>query len=300
VVAFAFAGSFAASRLAESVGGGINGWVLPKPLQDFAKKYGAKVFEQKFSPKARNKKPSLITRREILVLAVSVLFTGFVMSFVGVNGYSNILDISKFTVAFGLALVSAFIIQAVSLLSDALCSYKAKPQKELKLWNLGTVMWFLSGIVAKVPFSSPSVSKSIGDAKYKVKQQKKIASLNVVVKVLAVLSLLLLFASLNAFGVLPEVGNYGLVTVMISFTAMVTPIAPLSGKDIYRYKKKTSLALVAFSILLLFLQFENTLTFWSYTIIGLAALALLPWAVWRLWSEKTRINQSYVSLWFEH
>jgi hypothetical protein len=271
---------------------------LPKALKDFLKKYAGKKFEDLFNSASRKRKSALITPKEVAVLISGVLIIALINAFVSVEGYPGILDFGAFGSAFMFALISAFIVQAVSFSADIVTSLGSWTQKELKFWNIGSLTYFVSGVFAMVPFSSPSISKTLGATSNKLKQEKKIRALNAVTKALIILSLTIPFSLMATTNALAKVGTTGLLTTVVMFCCALMPIPPLGGRDILSFKKKTSFALAIASVALLVLAYLGVISYWSFLIMGVAAVVALPIMLRKVSAEKAKIKQIYVSLWF--
>ena len=156
---------------------------LPKPLQSVLKKFAEKKLEALFKKKKiENRKNSLISKRELSALFTTIVAMSFVMGFVMANGLPNVLNPLTFLRFFTGALLSVFITQTVSFFLEIYFSHRSKIQKEVTLWSLGSVLYFLSGLALKFPFSSPMKTKTIGSYKYLLSTQKKVNALTAVTK----------------------------------------------------------------------------------------------------------------------
>ena len=247
---------------------------------------------------ARFGKEALITEKEIAVLATTILFTGLVMGYVLANGVPNVLNPVVFLEFFFSGLISACIFHSTAFFSDIYCSMDSKVQEELNLSKIGTIMFFVSGLL-KFPFSSSSFTKACGAIRYEIMQQKKINALSTVFRTLILLLLTIPFAFMSISNSSELIGSEGLLIVLTLLCVSLMPISPLPGKEIHAYRKKTSVVSVSLIIILLLLNYFNFLTFWSYILIGAISASLLPIITIKLKSEKTKIKQVYVDLWFK-
>jgi len=249
---------------------------------------------------AKFKKTALITKKEIAVLATTILFTGLILDYIFLDGVPNVLNPSLFVEFFFFGLMSACIVQFTSFFSDVYCSMDSKVQKELKLWTIGGIMYFASGIL-KFPFSSISVTKTSGSTKYETIEQKQFNATATVVRIL-MLSLLAIpfaFMSISNIDGLVVVGSAGVLTVLIILCVSLIPISPLPGKDIFEYKEKLSITFVILLVVLLILYYLGFLTFWSYITLGVTSAVLLPFMIIKLKSERAKLKQVHIDLWFK-
>jgi len=273
---------------------------LPKPLQSVLKKFAEKKLEAVFrKKKIEKRKTSLISRHELSALFTTIVAMSFVMGFVMANGLPNVLNPLTFLRFFAGALLSVFITQTVSFFLEIYFSHRSKTQKELTLWSLGSVLYFLSGLALKFPFSSPMKTKTIGSYKYKLSTQKKVNALIAVTKGF-VLSLPIIPFAILAISPVSElvvVGSTGILTTLTAVCFALAPISPSSGKDLSDYKKPAAM-LIIFPIALLIVHYLGWLNFWAYVLIGMVAAVLIPVFIIKIEHEKKTIKQTDTSLWF--
>jgi signal peptidase I len=292
IIAFAYAGSFLTSKIG-AVLTSANSEApskLSKAFTDFLKKLFGKHYERLSKKKKPATKSKLVTSREIAVLFVSILITAFVLAFVAIPGYPNSFTLSEYSIAFFAAFISAAIVQSISFLADKVNSRKSIEQKQLSFWRLGTVTLFITGLIAKTPFSSPTITQTIGEIARKNEKQRKIAALKVAIKALMLLPLLIPFALLwSPNG--PNAGTMGLIATSILICATVAPIPPLAGKDLYAYKHRISILTSILSAALVILVYLNAIPLEAYIIIGTIALIGLPITLKKLSMEQKTLTQ---------
>jgi nitrous oxidase accessory protein NosD len=274
---------------------------LPKPLQSILKKFAEKKLEDLFKKKKTDpKKRSLITKNDLISLSTSIVAMSFVMGFVMANGLPNVLNPLTFLRFFVGALLSTFIIQTVSFFLEIYFSNKYNVQKELNLWSWGSLLYFISGLAFKFPFSSPSKTKTYGSYKYKVSQQRKVNALIAITKGVILLLPIIPFAVLttSAINELNIVGSTGILAVLTTFCFALAPTSPSPGKDIFEHKKPLAL-LIILPIILLIGHYLGWMTFWGYVSIGITAAILMPIFIFKIEHEKKTIKQTDVHIWFK-
>jgi YVTN family beta-propeller protein len=293
--------SIAFTRISRMTPTQIENLPLPKPLQSLLKKFAEKKIEIIFKKKKLNyKKRYLITKRELLSLSTTIIAMSFVVGFVMANGLPNVLNPLILLRFFAGALLSVFITQTISFFLDIYFSNRSKVQKELKLWGVGSVLFFISGLILKFPFSSTAKTDTFGSYRYKLLQQKKVDALIAIAKALVLSLPIIPFAVLTISPIsdLVVVGSAGMLTTLTSVCFALAPISPSSGKDIFDFRKP--LATVVFiPAILLILFYLGWLTFWGYLLIGIVAAILMPILLNRIQHEKRFTSQTDANLWFK-
>jgi hypothetical protein len=259
-----------------------------------------KIEELTKKKKVDPKKHLLITKNELLTLITTILAMSFVMGFVMANGLPNVLNPLTFLRFFIGALLSTFIVQTVSFFLEIYFSNRYNIQKELDFWSLGSLLYFISGLVFKFPFSSPSKTNTYGSYKYKTSQQRKVNALIAITKALVLLLPIIPFAVLTTSSIfeLNIVGNSGILATLTSVCFAAAPISPSPGKDILDYKKPFAV-LIILPIILLLGHYLGWLTCWGYVSIGIVSAISVPIFIIKIENEKRTIRQSDVHLWFK-
>jgi Zn-dependent protease len=113
---------------------------------------------------------------------------------------------------------------------------------EHRMWYLGLVLFSLSTIAFKVPFSSPSRL-----ARYSPKMTKRLAGLLSSISVIITFAFAFVFLVLYLLG-FTLIGNVGLIMCLTGVLFEVLPIPPMGGKSIFDWNKLVWLALFAASV----------------------------------------------------
>jgi parallel beta-helix repeat protein len=274
---------------------------IPKPLQSVIKKFAEKKVEELTKKKNLNpKKHALITKNELLTLVTTILAMSFVMGFVMANGLPNVLNPLTFLRFFIGALLSTFIVQTLSFFLEIYFSNRYNIQKELDFWSLGSLLFFVSGLAFKFPFSSPAKTRTYGSYKYKSSQQRRVNALIAITKALVLLLPIIPFAVLTTSSIyeLNVIGNSGILVTLTSVCFAAAPFSPSPGKDILDYKKPFAM-LIILPIILLIGHYLGWLTFWGYVSIGIVSAVSVPLFIIKIEYEKKTIRQSDVHLWFK-
>ena len=274
---------------------------LPKPLQSVLKKFAEKRIEYIFrKEKLFSKKRSLITKREFLALSTNIIAMSFVIGFVTANGLPNVLSPLFFLRFFAGSLLSVFITQTISFFLDIYFSNRSKVQKELSLWGIGSVLFFVTGLLLKFPFSSPARTDTFGSYRHKQFQQKRVNALIAITKALVLSLPIIPFAvlTLSPISDLVVVGSAGMLITLTSVCFALAPFSPSPGKDIFDYRKPLA-SILSIPVILIILHYLGWLTFWGYLLIGIIAAFLIPILVNRIEREKRFTRQMDGNLWFK-
>jgi parallel beta-helix repeat protein len=293
--------TFAITRISGMSVSEIESLSLPKPLQSMLKKFAEKKIEELSKKKKLDpKKRSLITKKEVLTLATTIVAMSFVMGFVMANGLPNVLNPLTFLRFFTGALLSTFIIQTVSFFLEIYFSNRYNIQKELDFWSLGSSLYFISGLVLKFPFSSPAKTKTYGSYKYKTSQQRRVNALIAITKSFVLSLPIIPFAvlTISPISELTVIGSTGILATLTTVCFTLAPISPSPGKDILDHKKPVAM-LIILPIILLIVHYLGWLTFWGYISIGIVSAVSVPILIIKIEYEKRTIKQSDIHLWFK-
>jgi hypothetical protein len=257
----------------------ISSWSIPEPLKDFLKKFAEAKFEKKFEkqePLSRIQKKSFITRQELKTLLFSIILSGLVAGFVKAGGFTNILNLSYVSIFFEAGIISGIIIEVSGFIVESICSSACGIQKKYHFWRVGVVTFLITGFVFMFPFSSSTKSS------YAEPMSKKLKAQTILLKSFLMLTLTILFAvmTLNKTGLLPKIGDAGLLLILTSICSSLIPFAPLAGKEIYNYRKKTSIVMLIPMLFLIIVYQIRFIPNWEFSIVGIIS-AILAQKVFR-------------------
>jgi len=208
-------------------------------------------------PKPGEKAPFL-ARIEMVELGFSTLVLTLVYGFVGANGLPHFLNPSVLLVIIPVTLLTSGISMVAAELRQVLILKIYNIRGDLKIWLQGLIAFLISGLVFKIPFSTP--------VRYRYKGSKisaKTGALINILKMLMLLPLLILYSIAIMLG-FRRIGDIGLLSCLTSVFYQLMPIKPLDGKAIFDYDRKVWL-LAFVPMMILF-----------YTWV----LNLLPWTVY--------------------
>jgi hypothetical protein len=113
---------------------------------------------------------------------------------------------------------------------------------EHRVWYLGLVLFSLSTLMFKVPFSSPSQL-----ARHSPKMTKRLNGLLSSISVIITFVFAFVFLILYITG-FTLIGNVGLIACLTAVLFEALPISPMSGKNIFDWNKLAWFALFAPSV----------------------------------------------------
>jgi hypothetical protein len=261
------------TTISQSSASTISSWSIPEPLKEFLKKFAEAKFEKKFEKQETllpKQKKSFITGQELKALFFSIILSGLVAGFVKGGGFTNIFNLNYVSIFFEAGLISGIIIEVSGFIVESICSSTCGIQKKYHFWRIGVVTFLITGVVFMFPFSSSTKSTYAEPMPAKLKTQ------TILLKSFLTLTLTILFAvmALNKTGILPKIGDAGLLLILTSICSSLVPLAPLAGKEIYNYRKITSFAML---IPMLFLIITYQIRFipnWEFSIVGIIAAIL--------------------------
>lgn len=173
-----------------------------------------------------------LTKVELIAYAIALLT--FTIAFT----YSSAATLAEMLVAIPVVLATSILIE---FLKNYLLNVFARSKgawAEYRIWPPGFLMFLVSSLVFKTPFSSPSKSaQSEGEA------GDRIGGLMAVSGVLLVLLFAGGFYYMSTKGI-SEIGNIGLGMCLLSAFFDSIPIPPLNGKDIWDWNKRASIVLL--------------------------------------------------------
>jgi hypothetical protein len=240
-------GALVATQVASSAVSHVQ-FQLPKPIQDLVRKFTDKHVEKLNNDEVKKKKKhAFISKLEVATLSVAIIIMtigiGVSNALKTTGSYHAAFEPSTLSVYLFTAFVSACIVQTVTLFADAICSRLCAVVKEIKPWFLGSVIYLVTGVVFKMPFSSPSVMKYSDNLSEKTADAKRAKGLLTLSKTLMILLLTIPFAlmTLAPLPIIGTIGSSGLYMVLIAACCAFMPISPLPGKSIFDYNKAASL-----------------------------------------------------------
>jgi hypothetical protein len=165
---------------------------------------------------------------------------------------------------------------------ETICSQSCGVKKDYHVWNIGVATFLVTGLAFMFPFSSPATTT------YTKTMPTKLKGLTYLLKSLLMLTLTILFAvmAISGYGLFPKIGDAGLLLILTSICSSLVPLPPLSGKAIYDWKKGVSAAILV-PLLVLILAYEiQLLPLWTYSIVGICAVLLVPTVLSRLKKQR--------------
>jgi hypothetical protein len=249
------------AALGPSVNAAIMNLPIPSQLRSFLKFYGASLFQKVDKVKLEAlKKAAFISKEELLSLGISVLVVTIVYSFVETNGLQQFLNPSILAVVIPSTFVSVCIVSFTKVFSDAFCAKTCGAYRKFSLWITGFLTFIMSGILFLFPFSSPGITR------YQcIEISKRNKGLIVLSRTLILLTLTFPFGILFLLG-FKIIGDTGVLLTLMSACYSLVPLKYLSGKAVFDYNKKYSLASFLITAVL----------FISFTINLFPVIAYLP------------------------
>jgi len=271
-VSAGFAALMGFSGFGQSVSSAISRLGIPEWLKDLLQPYLEETFKTVSQEELEAiMKAPLITRREAATIGVSALVVAIVFGFVEANGLPWFLDPSVLIAVIPLTLLTAGIIIVAQEFFGALIPKMYKIRAEFKIWLYGLIAFIISGLLFKIPFSTP------GKASYQGSNvTKQISGIIVISKMLWLLALLIPFSALIMLG-FKTIGDTGLLVNLMVIAYSLIPLKPLEGKEIYNYSKKAWLAFFVPVLLLFSTYILNLCPYIVYLAIGF--ISALLWIV---------------------
>jgi outer membrane protein assembly factor BamB/Zn-dependent protease len=194
---------------------------------DTVKKWVESLIKSKRKIKIEEKQgsPFVPTKSEIIVYVLSIALLTFSFAYVKVN------TLSEFLVVLPTFIITSLIVSLVKTYLITVYTRKHGVWAEYRLWYFGLVMFLVSTVAFKVPFSSPTRkvnhSKNFTD---------RIGFRLSLVGIFVTLAFALLFFVLLVSG-FTLIGSSGLAMCLISAFFDTFPIKPMGGADILKFNK---------------------------------------------------------------
>ncbi len=165
------------------------------------------------------------TRGEIVAYAVSlvVLTIGF--------SYAEVSSINEILLVLPTILVTAVLIEVVKTYTLEVVARRSGIWAEHKIWFFGLVLFVITTFGFGLPFSSPSKNEYSSE-----KTSKRLTAVIASTSILIALAFAAIFFGLLSTGFY-LIGSTGLGMCIILGLVDSLPIAPMSGKAIFQYKK---------------------------------------------------------------
>jgi hypothetical protein len=196
---------------------------LPKTVKSWLE--GVVASKNKLKIEAKTGSPYLPTKSEAIVYIISILVLTFSFAYVEVNNFSQIWLVlpTFFVTSIIVALIKTYILTVYSR--------KHEVWTEYKLWYLGVVMFLVSSLAFRMPFSSPTRT-----VHHSVNFTKRLGVLLSCVGIFITLAFAGLFFLLLKSGFI-LIGGTGLAMCLITAFFDMFPLTPMSGKTIFSYNK---------------------------------------------------------------
>jgi Zn-dependent protease len=165
------------------------------------------------------------TKQEIISIAVSLAVITFAFSYAKAENLNQILSLVP------IVLVTAIIVDLTKDLVREVIARRLGVWSEYRLWYFGLVMFLISAIAFKAPFSSPNRIRH---------NSPNLTTRKVGILSLTAIVVPLIFAGffymlfVNGFTL---IGNMGLIICLTAAFFDTIPIPPMNGKDIYDWSK---------------------------------------------------------------
>lgn len=208
--------------------------IIPETIKKWFEDFVAS--KRKLKVEEKTGSPYLPTKSEALVYGLSILFSTLAFSYVKVSSIDQLLLIIPTFFATSI-LVSFARIYILSVYTR-----RRGVWTEYKLWYFGLILFLVSTLAFRTPFSSPTRT-----VHHSHNFTEKLGGFLSFAAILITLGFGAFFFLLYASG-LTLIGGTGLAMCIISAFFDTFPIEPMGGKDIYKYNKKLWAALFVVSL----------------------------------------------------
>jgi outer membrane protein assembly factor BamB len=207
---------------------------LPKTFKSWLE--GVIASKRKLKIEEKTGSPYLPTKSEVVVYVVSILVLTFSFAYV------EVIDLSQFLLVLPTIFATSIIVALVKTYIITVYARKHGVWTEFKLWYFGVVMFLVSALAFRTPFSSPT--RTVHHSRNFTKRLGVLLSSASVFITLAFAGLFFILLK-SGFTL---IGGTGLAMCLIAAFFDMFPLAPMNGKTIYTYNKAVwaSLFLITF------------------------------------------------------
>jgi len=196
---------------------------LPKSVKSWLE--GLIASKRKLRVEEKTGSPYLPTKSELLVYIIAVLVLAFSFAYV------EVINLSQFWLVLPTFFATSILVVLVKTYILTMYARKHGVWAEYKLWYLGFVMFLVSTLAFRMPFSSPT--RSVYHSKNYTERLGVLLSCTSVFITLVFAGLF--FVLLTSGYVL--IGGTGLAMCLIAAFFEMFPLAPMGGKTIFKYNK---------------------------------------------------------------
>lgn len=196
---------------------------LPKTVKSWLE--GVIASKRKLKIEEKTGSPYLPTKSEIVVYIVSILVLTFSFTYV------QVVDLSLFLLVLPTIFATSIIVALVKTYIVTVYARKRGVWTEFKLWYFGIVMFLVSTLAFRTPFSSPTRT-----VHHSHNFTEHLGVLLSCANILITLGFAGLFFILVKSG-FALIGGTGLAMCLIAAFFDTFPITPMNGKTIYSYNK---------------------------------------------------------------
>jgi outer membrane protein assembly factor BamB len=196
---------------------------LPKTIKSWLE--GVIASKRKLKIEEKKGSPYLPTKSEAVVYLFSILVLTFSFTYV------QVADLSLFLLVLPTIFITSIIVALVKTYIVTVYSRKHGVWTEYKLWYLGVVMFLVSTLAFRSPFSSPT--RTVHHSR---NFTERLGVLLSCVNIIITLGFAGLFFIIVKSG-FALIGGTGLAMCLIAAFFDTFPITPMAGKTIYSYNK---------------------------------------------------------------